>query len=57
MYQLKWLHNVLRLDSNELLLVLGLDAHRAHKIVVRVFRDERLHGGRVYVSMEEMTLS
>ena len=42
-YQLKGLRSALDLDSNELLLVLGLDAHSAHRIVVRVFRDKRSH--------------
>ena len=50
MYQLNELRSALDLDSNELLLVLGLDAHCAHRIVIRVFGDERSHGGRLHVS-------
>ena len=54
MYQLKGLRCALDLDSNELLLVLGLDAHSAHRIIVRVFGDERSHGGTVHVSKAAM---
>jgi hypothetical protein len=53
-YQLKGLLSALELDSNELLLVLGLDAHGAHQIVVRVFGDERSHAVRVHVSKAAM---
>jgi len=53
-YQLKRLCSALDLDSNELLLVLGLDAHGAHRVVVHVFRHERSHGGRVHVSKAAM---
>jgi len=49
-YQLTGLRCVLNLDSNELLLVLGLDGHRAHRIIVQVFGDERSHRGRVHMS-------
>jgi len=53
-YQLKGLRCVLDLDSNQLLLVLGLDAHGAHRIIVRIFGDERSHGGWVHVSQAPM---
>jgi hypothetical protein len=53
-YQLKGLRSALDLDSNELLLVLGSDAHGAHQIVVRVFGDERSHRGRLHVSKAPM---
>jgi len=53
-YQLKRLRSALDLDSNELLLVLGLDAYGAHRIVFRVFGDERSHGGRLHVSKAAM---
>jgi len=45
---------VLDLDSNELLLVLGLDAYGTHRIIIRIFRDGRSHGGRVLVSKAAM---
>ena len=54
MYQLKRLRSALGLDSKDLLLVLGLDAHGAHRIVVRVFGDERSHRGRLHVSKAPM---
>jgi hypothetical protein len=53
-YQLKRLRSALDLDSNEHLLVLGLDAHGAHRVVVHIFGDERSHGGRVHVSKAPM---
>ena len=46
--------SALDLNTNELLLVLGLDAHGAHRIVVHVFGDERSHGGRLHVSKAPM---
>jgi len=49
-YQLKRLCSALDLDSDEHLLPLGLDGHDAHRIVVRIFGDESLHGGRLHVS-------
>jgi len=53
-YQLKGLRCALDLDSDELLLVLGLDAHCAHRIIVRVFGDETSHRGRVHVRKAAM---
>ena len=49
-YQLKTLRSALDLDSNELLLVLGLDAYSQHRVVFHVFGDKRWHGGRLHVS-------
>lgn len=54
MYERKGQRSALDLDSNELLRVLGLDAHGAHSIIVHVFRDERLHGGGVHVGNAAM---
>jgi len=49
-YQLKGLRSALDLALNELLLVLGLNTHGAHRVVVRIFGDERSHERRVNVS-------
>jgi len=53
-YRFKRLLSALEHDSNKHLLVVGLDAHGAHRIVVRIFGDDRSHGSRLPVRRAQM---
>jgi len=49
MYKFKGLHSVLDWHSNESLLVLGLDADCAHRIIMCISVNQRLHGDRIHM--------
>jgi len=49
MYKFKWLHSALDWHSNEPLLVLGLDADCAHRVIVCISVNQRSHGGRIHM--------
>lgn len=56
-YELERFRSVLDLNSNELLLLLGFDAMRAHGVITREFGSERSYGNRVHVSEVAMPSS
>ena len=49
MYKFKRLRSALDWHSNEPLLVLGLDADCAHRIIVFISANQSFHGGRIYM--------
>ena len=49
MYKFKGLRSVLDWHSNEPLLVLGLDADCAHRIIVCISVNQRHHGNRIHM--------
>jgi hypothetical protein len=49
MYKFKGLRSALDLHSNEALLVLGLDADCALRIVICISVNQRFHGGKIHM--------
>jgi len=50
MYKFKKLRGALDWHSNELLLVLGLDADCAHRIIVWISANQGFHDSRIHMS-------
>jgi len=49
MYKFKGLCSALDCHSNQPLLVLGLDADCAHRVIVCISINERFHGGTIHM--------